>query len=383
MTQYIESYKIIFYIKYNIMENEIFDWIKNNNGYINKIIINTNNDGYYLVADEDIQKNDLLIKIPKKLCIYDAMGAFGNSSYDKNIKFVGNIAYEIRNNIYSYYNSYIKTFHNLEYYNDHPLEIKNYENWIKINKHFVYNVCELDKKLKNICQVLLRIPLYNFTYDEIKHAFYIYTTRKLNEYLIPLIDLIHHNHIPTCKYNFDDEYHYVYAITNHNKGNNLYIEYMVNSNFMMLSHYNICYIDSSMYFYVDLKNISLSNEKKNIIKKIYENIIIDKFTKNGISNKFLQFMRICNMRDIEIKNMLDKNKKFYKKFINNDIENKVNINLFDHINNMIKSLEISKNDAIEKLKMNNNDIISIKLLKVIINMYDILEVCLEKYNKKI
>lgn len=354
------------------MINNLLDWVTSNNGYISdEIIIENNNFNSKIITTSPIKKDSIIIKIPHTLTIKSDHSFFNDIPMTNLTEIVGNLSINMMLANASFFKPYIDTMQDNKYFCDFPLENINYEEWVKISKEFVFMVDKLNTKLRSCYRTLLSLTSPKISRDIIKVCFYIYTIRKINKILIPIIDLFECHYMANCEYFFDGYNHNVRLLIDVEPGDNLYLKNRAKNKLKLLSNFNICDLYPYVYISFNFENVIISELKSKLLKNIhYKSFYVDTFTENGFSKNLIQILRILHLRDSDI----------LKYNINSDynfenpicIRNEKVVNIY--IKNTLKSL--IKNYNFQEEKKYNN-LISAKIVEILHNQYSIITNYLE------
>ena len=358
------------------MTHPLIRWVVENGGFLSKIDIETGKDGHFIVVTDTIEEGELLMKIPANLSITHFSGQFRSFDLTPREKTIANVAHEKKLRKLSFFKPYIDSMHDLEYYRNFALRRKNYGEWVHINADFVQIVSDMDKEQRTLAKKLLRLPNYKFTWEEIQHAFYMHNTRLINHCLIPVMDLLHYNPVPTCRYECDGKNHCLYATTPHAPGDLVYMKYVLRSVYTLLAEYNIVEDDPVVYFRVELKKKDLTELQLNelaIIRRKHSELP-NFFVEDATPNKLLQWInRIVFLKDKEIKTLKSHNEDYYQSVLSESNEQRVIDTIYCIVLDLKRTHCVNSDKCKTWLTSKRfKDPISIKLIKVCMDMERVL-----------
>lgn len=358
------------------LNHSLKNWVIEHGGLLPRIEIDEGDDGYFIIAIEAIEAGELIMKIPSGLSITHFTGLFKNFDLSPREKAIANVAHEKKLQKVTFFKPYTDSMHDLEYYRDFPLSSKNYGEWVHISTDFTRIVSSMDDELRSIAKKLLRLPNYKFTFEEIQHAFYIYTTRLINHCLIPVMDLIHYSANPTCRYHCDGKNHCLYATTAHAPGDLVYMKYSITSVYTLLAEYNIVDDDPVVYFRVELKKKELTKlqlAELGIIRQKHAEMP-NFFTEDATPNKLLQWIyRVAFLTDKDIEILKKDNEDYYKSVLSKRNEQSVINTIYCIVLDLKRTLCVDSDEYKTWLTSKRfKDPISIKLIKVCIDMERVL-----------
>jgi hypothetical protein len=375
----------------------LLTWLRDNGGYINEKL-GINNDSphnRYIYALDEIQPNEVLLKIPKKCCLRreNKDSDTGENSMRQMIHLLlFNLSLEQQSFFYPYI-SFLPTKEDLNYHPLYQYNEQTRQQWNSISSHFVV---QLDKIIKDVSDSYNWILNNTFidpsfvTIDNIKWCYLIITSRQWKIGLVPVADLLQHSGLSKIilftESQTDKESCHMTASNKISKGSQVCDNYGAFSDLSMLLKYG---------FVDDIENNKLNRiipvsfhltETKNMTEKIrniycskhIENInnnIINRFilSSHGIQDELKQLFRLSTMSEKDIKNIDINSDTFYHQMISLDNE----LNMYRNLILLIKNQGdiFSDNEikmAIEVVKTADKQSIDYKLAKSVLYHIDVI-----------
>jgi hypothetical protein len=356
--------------------NKLKNWVTEHGGHVNpKIgIKTTGNAGRALYATANIEKDEIVIKIPDDLSINkNKLNTIPNIDPEKFISYETDSiimiillyhAFVLKNK--SIYYTYIRMLPDLRSFDAHPFIQYNQEtikSWTKIGPKMVQVIEGLHDQYNKRRDEVKKSKIFTddiVTEDNIKWAFLIIKTRQWKDHgLVPVADLMQHSNNSNMLLCFKDGFGMMTSNASITKDNLIYDNYGVFDDVSLFCTFGFIEGDltavvngtdqCTRLVKVDL-NATINTEK--LIGRLKNNEMAQYktqqswnwfITNKGLCVSLLEYLRIAALSDSDIK-ILDFNiPKYYENVISLDNEARVF--------NWIRSLLISSDDEIHNKQM--------------------------------
>jgi hypothetical protein len=369
---------------------DLVNWIRENGGYINeKLKISNGLYGREIIAKEEINSNEFLFKIPKKLYLNpDNCNLNTDDRFEYREKVSICLLKETFNER-SFWKPYLNLLMKIEEFENHPIVLfmngkfpnnseriyelakNNYQNFINFhNKLIKYN------ETNKIFNFELKITFTLWSYLSVM------TRMWTNVGLVPFADLLQHSNESNISLNFDSDLSSMITQNNIKKDEIVYDNYLIQDDISL--YLNFGFVDSSNLSYSSINFIFerspgfLSNIIENELNKNNFNKIF--IGSEGINQSLIYFLRINMLNEKDIRNINFNDSEYYKNVISISNELRCLNKLRFRLSNLVDSNELiwAKNNINKIENLTEKDIcklilklefIKISIEKVILNYW--------------
>lgn len=414
--------------------NSLKEWFVKNGGYINdKLDINYKNEKYSIVTNDTIDENEKLVTIPKNLRFnVDRFDQINNINlwieYSKTNtkieKFLNNDANKIiitliyeksigtKSNFHLYMSS-LPLLKNLQHIPLFNATTENLETWKYLSINF-YNIIQhqikyIDEFYDNIYLLNSKYNIINIDpssyhnsnkkpelleennkknsllYNLIQWGYVIYNTKHWkNHGLIPFVDMFEHNYdsgvalkITQSQVINEQNIELINQTDFFMKNDVISLNYGIYDGITLLANYGIIPNNELKYMNIGIQVQPIQNKYYDFILNERNKIL--QSTKYYFTNlypevKLFYYLRITSLNNYEIENIISKNNVYYKSKIT--IENE--FKTLRLILKIIKNFKTNYNSEKKKIcidLISAKDPITAKLVKILLNNFDIIQGC--------
>ena len=357
------------------------EWIVSNSGFINEHLVRLNKNGLFgIYAKKNIEKNTILIKIPKKLFqFHDSLALFDLK--DDHFKITKDILlkkYEDNKTIFKL----MPTLDDFKKYDSHFLSTDE----LNILKSFP-NIYSLLKYRRNLFNKLINELNSEYKEDDIIEAIILKENYAWMEGLVPYLGLFNHKFFNKTKFEDDEKYKHLISTDKIKKDEEIFVTYSPSSVLEFAVHYN--FYDEKNTHVVKIWNIGFNVNTpidfykakelidKNILFKMSNKSILCTF---DIDNPFILFENFIPKQTLDFLKILAKSEDTLGKSTD---EKQIEINIFIKLREIILyELEQNNYKSIKELSYYPKTIH--RFIKALKKTYEILlkylNVCTNRIN---
>lgn len=328
--------------------NNLVKWITDNGGYVNPKINLVKHDKFnrVIVAIEDIDEKEQIVKIPQKCCIgYDNIDKLNiKIQLNNTTKIILALLLELPLKDKSFYFPYIRLLPTLNEFEYHPIykfDENNKKIWNKYSEHITSLIEQHHKNIQTIYDELKKLNeeykfLDTLTYNNVKWGYLCSISRQWNNSgFVPIADLLQHS----CTSNM-----LLSPVKEENNINNvLQTDKKLTKSSIVYDNYGI-FDDTLQYISFGFIENPDDNNLQRFVKFIlnytldnstsvnsFKKVEIDKYmatqkilclTNVGIQNYLLEYLRIFSIDEQDMR-IIDFSKKYYENIISLNNESRV------------------------------------------------------------
>lgn len=310
---------------------DLKNWINSNGGFIHPFIDINNDDldNRYLIASNNIEDNELIIRIPNELLIEgdEEINALNSDEYKQvflQIQYISSLIKEYKKENKSFYYHYFKMLPPYESYFSLPVyqlyeDSSNEIKWKSISKMTGY----ISKQLDELNSIIKFFEEYfpEYTREQVIRFYFVINTRSWGGenkyYLVPLADLLIHSNDATMSLSITKNEKFLNSTKVYKAGEAIILNYGIQDDLLLYCKYGFIDQNSKLKLIGFHPMISSSN---NFIDKLI-NDLLGKVNKRfyisnlGIPLNLLKYLRLglltqSNLTLLDLSNKINEDKIF-------------------------------------------------------------------------